>query len=372
MKVIGISFLALIFVFTTTFTYGQSEKYKAVVNNLAIYKQKKDLKFLSAAKRSIDSLIKTHADSVNLNNNVYKAIVNSTIVYVDTLNKLNQPANFFDQTALLVNQVSANKRSYKFEAEIGYSKRCIGNAYIRKGFQFVRRSDYSNAIQQFNLAQKFVPSFKQLSAYIAFANSKLGNLAEAARFYDHLITLDSARAAYIQTAANIYETLGDTSKALEIITKGRKNLPDDKYLIFEEASIYTNRKDYKSLEPLLPQLLEYNPNNPDVAYVAACCYDHLGAYDKAESLYLHVIELNNALFEPMYSLGLLYLRESTMQKGENADRSIGKAAEFLSKANEISPNSEKCLEVLKLVYTKTGNQYQINNIDNQLKQLKNP
>ena len=37
----------------------------------------------------------------------------------------------------------------------------------------------------------------------------------------------------------------------------------------DEANIYTNRKDYRSLAPLLPALLDINSNNADIAFVAA-------------------------------------------------------------------------------------------------------
>jgi hypothetical protein len=53
---IGLLILAL---FTTSFAFGQSEALKVVVNNLAFYKQKGDLKFLSNAKKSADSLVVT-------------------------------------------------------------------------------------------------------------------------------------------------------------------------------------------------------------------------------------------------------------------------------------------------------------------------
>jgi tetratricopeptide (TPR) repeat protein len=53
------------------------------------------------------------------------------------------------------------------------------------------------------------------------------------------------------------------------------------------------------LEPLLGPLLDINANNPDIVFVAANCYDQLNKFDKAESLYLHVIELNSSAFNPV-------------------------------------------------------------------------
>jgi hypothetical protein len=82
---IGLLILAL---FTTSFAFGQSEALKVVVNNLAFYKQKGDLKFLSNAKKSADSLVVTRKDSADIEKNVYRIIVNSSILYTDSLNQL--------------------------------------------------------------------------------------------------------------------------------------------------------------------------------------------------------------------------------------------------------------------------------------------
>ncbi len=79
----------------TTQAFCQTEVLKSVVNNLAFYKQKNDLKYLSNAKRSIDSLIKTPVDSADIEKNVYRAVVNSSILYIDSLNKLNRSRPHF-------------------------------------------------------------------------------------------------------------------------------------------------------------------------------------------------------------------------------------------------------------------------------------
>ena len=47
------------------------------------------------------------------------------------------------------------------------------------------------------------------------------------------------------------------------------------------------------------------------------------------------------------------------------------AQQWIEKANEISPNDVNCLEVLKMVYAKTGNTDQSEKINNKLKQLTN-
>lgn len=366
----GCKFILPLFIFLSmaSFTFGQTEVLKNVVNNLAFYKQKKDLKYLSSAKKSVDSLIKTHADSTDLEKNVYKMVVYSSIVYIDSLNKLKQPANFFEQTCALVDRLAAKRKAYKYQAEIDYAKRCLANVYLRQGFAYMHISDYNNAILVFQKAQKYVPTFKDLNAYIAYSNNRLGNLVTAAKYYTSLLKTDSTKAEYIEAASNTYKAIGDTAKALQILQKGRKHLPDDKYLLLDEANIYSNKRDFKALQPLLPKLLEDNDNNAEIVFIAANCYDHLNEFDKAESLYLRAIELNNTVYEPVYNLGILYFKEGI---ADDSTKNIARAGQWLEKANEISPNEVKCLQLLQLVYTKTGNQNQADKINNQLKLLTN-
>jgi len=360
----------LLVLFTAFGALGQSEALKSVVNNLAYYKQKQDLKYLEQAKKSVDSLITTRADSADMQKTVYRAVVNSSILYIDSLNKLHQPAVFFGQTVELTDWLSSNKKAYRYQPEIDYVKHCLANVYIRKAFVYINNSDYNNALQLFLEAQKYAPSFGQLNAYIAYSAEKLGNLQTTAKYYTRLIQNDNPKTEYIAAASGIYKMLGDTTTALELIKKGRTTLPNDKTLLLDEANIYTNKKDYKNLVSLLPLLLDSNSNNAELAFVAANCYDHLNRYDKAESLYLRAIELNSSAYDPIFNLGLLYFKQSEKQEKDKS-QNMTRSAQWLEKANEISPNDIKCLQVLQLVYTKTGNQDQINQVNSKLKQLTN-
>jgi tetratricopeptide (TPR) repeat protein len=372
MQVRKIILAVLIVLFTTPAAICQPEALKGVVNNLAIYKQKKDLKYLAGAKKSIDSLFITHADSLNLEKNVYRAIVYSSILYFDAPNKLNQPAALFKQTTDLVDNLNADRNIYRFPLEMDYCRRCLANIYISKAFLYVNNSDFINALQLFQDAEKYIPSFKPIHAYIAYSNVKLGNLHAAAKYYTDLINSDSTKTEYVEAASNIYKSIGDTVTALEILKKGRKLFPNDRSLLIDEANIYNNKKDYRSLSVLLPALLDNNTYNADIAFVAANCYDNLNQFDKAESLYLRAIELNSSAYDPVFDLGLLYLKQGEIkqEKVDNAPNTE-RALQWLKKANEISPNNINCLKALQLAYIQTGNKNQINNINNQVKQLTN-
>lgn len=363
----GLLILAL---FTTSVAFCQSEALKVVVNNLAFYKQKGDLKFLSNAKKSADSLVVTKSDSADLEKNVYRIIVNSSILYTDSTNKLNQPEAFLDQTAELFDKFAQRGKIYKYQPEMDYARRCLANVYIRKGFVFSKNGDFNKAVTAFQNGRKYAPNQKQINAYIAYANNKLGNLQDAAKYYANLINADSTKIEYLATASSIYKSIGDTTKALQILKKGRRLLPDNKQLLQDEANIYNNKRDYKSLEPLLIPLIDNNANNPDITFVAANCYDNLNQYDKAESLYLHAIELNGSAYEPVFNLGLLYFKKSTFKNSLN-NKNITSAILWLEKANEMAPRDKNTLELLQLAYTQTGNQNQLERVNNKLDKLTN-
>ncbi|OOQ62114.1 tetratricopeptide repeat protein [Mucilaginibacter pedocola] len=361
--------LLVLGLFTTSLAFGQSEALKAVVNNLAFYKQKNDIAYLARAKKSADSLIVTKSDSSDLTKNMYRLIVYSSILNTDTLNKLGQPENFADVSAALYEKLSAKQKAFNFQAELDYAKRCLANAYIRKGFAAATANDFVKAADAFGKARLYAPTFKPVSAYMAFANNKQGNLQEAAKNFSNLINTDSTKIEYFQTASSIYKSMGDTAKALQVLKRARKILPADKQLLQDEANIYNNKRDYKSLEPLLGQLIDNNPNNADIAFIAANCYDNLNQHDKAESLYLRAIELNGSAYEPVFNLGLLYLKSSAQK--DNDEKNITNAILWLEKANEMSPRDKNCLALLQLAYKKTGNQSQLDRVTNKLLQVTN-
>jgi tetratricopeptide (TPR) repeat protein len=362
--------LLILMLFTTSVVSAQTEALKTVVNSLAFYKQKNDLVFLGKAKKSADSLIVTRSDSADIDKNLYRLIVNASILYTDSLNKLGQSENFLDNTAGLFDKLSDNKKAYKYQSEFDYSKRCITNAYVRKGFALSNNGDFNKAVIAFQQAKKYSPDFKPVNSYIAYASNKMGNLQDAAKYYSNLVSTDSTKIEYLQTAASVYKSIGDTAKALQILKKGRRLFPADKQILQDEANIYNNKKDYKSLEPLLNSLVENNSNNADITFVAANCYDNLNQFEKAESFYLRAIELNGSAFDPVFNLGLLYFKLSTLKNDDGA-KNITSAILWLEKANEMIPGDKKSLQLLQLAYTKTGNQNQLERVTDKLEQLTN-
>ena len=137
-----------------------------------------------------------------MNTLVQTAVVYTSIVYTDSLNVLKQPNDFFAKTIALVNDLLAKKKIYKYQSEMEFCKRCLANTYMRLGFGQMHISDYTNALISFQKAQAYVPSYKEMNAYIAYANSKTGNIQEAAKYYNILLNTDTLKPEYVYAAVN--------------------------------------------------------------------------------------------------------------------------------------------------------------------------
>ncbi|MGI4804635.1 MAG: tetratricopeptide repeat protein [Janthinobacterium lividum] len=355
---------------TMSFGYSQSEQLKDVFNNLAFYNQKQDLKFLGEAKKAIDKTIVTKSDSANLYKSVYKAVVYATILSADSTNTLKMPDNFLTTTNIYTDTLFKRKKVFTYSSEITYIKRNLANVYIRRGFADLQKNSYQSAITNFDKAKNIVPAAENLSVYLAYATNKMGELNKSATYYDHLLDKDKPGAEVILTAQRIYKMLGDTTKALIAIEKGRSVYPENKKLLYEEANIYNNKKDYKALSKLLVTLVKVSPDDYDINFLAAVCYDHLNQQDQAEKYYKKAILLNQNGYDPIFNLGILYMKKEL----ENPDPSVEKyntARNLLEKANDLNPNDPEFLQTLKLLYDKTGNTEQSNKINTQLNQIIN-
>lgn len=362
--------LSIVFLFSTSFGFSQTEVLKDVFNNLAFYNQKHDLKFLGEAKKAIDKTIQTKSDSANLYKSAYKAVVYSTIAYADSLNTLHMPDNFLTTTAIYADTLFTRKKIYNYAAEVTYIKKNIANVYIRKGFNDLQRNNYKSAVEFFQKAQLLVPGEDHLGVYMAYAANKMGELNKAAAYYDQLLENGKPNAEIILTAQKTYKVLGDTAKALKAVKIGRTLYPDNKKLLFEEANIYNNKKDYVALRTLIEPLVKANPDDYDINFLAAVCYDQLNQTKQAEVFYKKAMQLNGTAYDPVFNIGVLYMKKGLADPAKSMEN-FNLAQLNLEKANEMNPNNPEFMETLKLLYDKTGDSTKSTKISTQINQIIN-
>jgi len=140
--------------------------------------------------------------------------------------------------------------------------------------------------------------------------------------------------------------------------------------LFEEANIYNNKKDYTALRALIPDLVKADSENYDINFLAGVCYDKLNQINKAETFYKKAIQLNRTRYDPVFNLGVLYMKKGVEDESKSADY-FELARTCLEKANEMNPNYPEFLKTLKLLYQKIGNTEQADIISTKLNQIIN-
>jgi len=218
----------------------------------------------------------------------------------------------------------------------------------------------------------------------------------------------------IATAYNyraIYESkksANDSIGAMEYLSAGRKQFPNDDYLMNEETnSFIKNGQKDKAIENLQTAILK-DSKNPVLHFVTANMYDNLANpkglsgkdttkpadYEdlllKAIDHYLKAIEFKtdntDNHFNALYNLGALYhnygfavyskfIEKSTFtdiakDKKSVDDKSLElykKAIPYLEQAHELKPEDKTCINALKTLYYKVGNEAKGNEMRNKLK-----
>ncbi|MBS4057567.1 MAG: tetratricopeptide repeat protein, partial [Bacteroidales bacterium] len=124
----------------------------------------------------------------------------------------------------------------------------------------------------------------------------------------------------------------------------------------------------------LKDLVVRDPSNYSIFFVLGTIYgdetDSVLYNSKvAEDYYLKAIEINPEYYDAIYNLGALYINESNKiqvkandlplsdtksyeKYTEQANVIIRKALPYLEKANELMPNNEETITVLKTIYVR--------------------
>lgn len=272
------------------------------------------------------------------------------------------------------------------------------------GITFFQVNDYNNAFKNFNAAIKGHDMLK--------ANKEASRLDDMTVKNDHLFY--TAAAGYLgdfKTEANglfeqlsaadypqalVYEALftatveKDEAKAMQILDKGRKLLPDDNSLLFAEINHYLKVGKLNVLTDKLKAAIAKEPNNISVYTTLGNVYDQLNQKERAEGnmpkadeyfglaydYFKQALEKDPKSFDAVYSQGALYYNKAASMTGKlnelsndyssagtkkyNAIKSemdgyFKEALPYFLKAEGLNPKDLNTMIALKEIYAREGN-----------------
>ncbi|MFC4633211.1 tetratricopeptide repeat protein [Dokdonia ponticola] len=120
---------------------------------------------------------------------------------------------------------------------------------------------------------------------------------------------ESKRGEIAKNIALIYMSQGNNEKALEAMASARAENPDDIMLIRSEANIYLEMEQLDKYKATMNEVLEKDPNNPEIYYNLGVGEDKLGNKEEAIKNYEKAISLNPKYAAAYNNIGALILSE---------------------------------------------------------------
>ncbi|MES3018913.1 MAG: hypothetical protein V4721_14090 [Bacteroidota bacterium] len=340
---------------------------KDAMNSFAKYSASKDIKDLEATRKLIDDGYKTRSDSNAFKNNLIRTLVYSTLARADSNLKLKYVKDPVDVAKFSLLFVKSSKSSSDASQEIEYVEGQLKQTYLYRANTAFRERRFNEALKYFTILDSIDKNNYAITHNLALLNQELGNYEGSVSSYIKLIS-QKPKPEYYLVLANLYESRGEDNAAVKTLKAGSDAFTDNRDLIFKLINMLVNRNDYVEIAKFTDRALKLDEFNINLNYLAGFANELTGNNSKAEEFYKAVLNINPNNYEGNYALGLLYLNMFLKDTTQNNLMYISKY--YLSKANEIDPNELKSLTSLSILYKHTGDENELQKINNRINQLK--
>jgi tetratricopeptide (TPR) repeat protein len=185
---------------------------------------------------------------------------------------------------------------------------------------YVNAKDYATALQCYselktlNFSGKgttYLAMNKLTSEEDLFNTAKERDLAVKLGTHEKPKTekIPSKRGEIYKNIALILVDQGKTEEAKKAIGDARKANPDDNTLLYTEANLYLETKDFDTYKKLVAEALEKNPNDADLVFNLGVLSANAKNRADAEKYYKRVIEINPKYTNAYINLAALKLED---------------------------------------------------------------
>ncbi|MBG0781291.1 MAG: hypothetical protein H0S84_03390 [Bacteroidales bacterium] len=330
------------------------------------------------AKEAIDKAVEHPKTMDDPKTWMYRGIIYLNLVFSEDFKGLDE--NALDKSlesflkALELDPEDKLKRTDDIDPRI----EAIGQQYFAYGVESFNEGEFISASDKFKRAYdvaKYVDKVDTLALLNAALSSVRGDQYEQSlNYYQELLDLGFEEADVYKNMASSHRSLGNMDAMFETLRKGREKYPDDAGLMLEEINAYLAIGEGAKVVDDLKLLVEKDPQNYSIFFVLGTIYgdetkEDMFDMDSAELYYSKAIEINPDYYDAIYNLGALYINQSNQLQvkandlpldateeydklTEKANAIIKKALPYLEKANELEPENEETIAVLKSIYTR--------------------
>ena len=169
--------------------------------------------------------------------------------------------------------------------------------------------------------------------YADHAATKLKKYGEAEVLYQSLLDKGISQPDIYASMGELYVGMGDTAKAIAIISKGTALYPNDKGLMIQELNVYLFSKRFDEAEVKLKEAIEKDPKFVPLYVQLANIYELKKDTANARKTYEQAIAIEPNSFDAQYRLGAMYYNQ---------------AVELNNTMNKLDLNQQKQYDLLKV------------------------
>ena len=269
---------------------------------------------------------------------IYLAIYNDSSFKKNNPDALPESIRSFEKSM----EVSAGgKNEYKVQLQAGLQECALSSfnegvtPYNEKNYQlaynsFKQSADVYEYINK-TFQTKTVDTLATL--YAAHAATKLKKYGEAEVLYQSLLDKGISQPDIYASMGELYVGMGDTAKAIAIISKGTALYPNDKGLMIQELNVYLFSKRFDEAEVKLKEAIEKDPKFVPLYVQLANIYELKKDTANARKTYEQAIAIEPNSFDAQYRLGAMYYNQ---------------AVELNNTMNKLDLNQQKQYDLLKV------------------------
>lgn len=416
-KIVLISIIA-----TTSMSFAQQNKVVSAWKYLNDFYSYKEVSSLAKAKEAID-LASEHADTRDgaktwlYRGKVYQAVYEQNFkVELEKLTDItdnnkktltayqNTPTNELDQAqqAYAKTRQLDEKKIY-FQESTQKLNECSRH-FENRGIALYNAKLYADALPAFESAIAVNTLLGQVDTTntnnAALVAERSKNYDKAKVYYQKLADLKYGNANTYAALSSVYQNMGDTLGAFEVVKKGRVAYPDDVNLLIAETNSYLKQNKTDEAINNLKLTIQKRPGDANLYLVLGNLYDNLAnpqdakgkdtekpknyeeLFKLAEENYKKAIEFQPDYFDGLYNIGVLYnnhgvtitkqadsIKDNAKYAAENAkaNEEFKKALPYLEKARTLNGSDRNLLIALKQLYARTNQPEKVKEVNDLLK-----
>jgi tetratricopeptide (TPR) repeat protein len=255
---------------------------------------------------------------------------------------------------------------------IFHSLLSLKNLSFDKALKMYEEENLEMSYEFFNLAGEIDKSDSTIHYNAGFLANDLGRFEDAKRHFNYLFEIPG----YNKTNAYYFmvQILSTEEKnpegAFELVSKARKEYPDDKVLAEYEIQLLLQLNKMDQAMTQIKDALENDPNNVGLLLRSGYLKEQAGDLDGGLADYKKSVEIDPNFFEGNYYTGALLLEQATTELntlndlsdaewekqspivGKKADANYTESIKYFSKALEIKPDNTDIMIILYQVYSR--------------------